>query len=284
MDIKDMSIEQVRTFCKNNHTSFSVTQRIRHIRQPRGGYIDPRTMTIIRLGSGMDALHQTESIPPTLMGTSIDYLTRLMSGDKHAFDLPVRGALFLDYLALSTGQKTHQPDSANAKWLSSHITGDDDASIENAIRLAAYDTVLRAGPIAYQHAPVASFTIDKQTIENARTMLRRSLAFLDEYGPKVLDGFTFPGGYTDVVSSGDGDFTTEDTLWDFKVSKYLPTKEHTLQLLMYWRMGLHSTEPSFQSIRHLGTFNPRRNEVAHLNTDSIPQDVIQTVEHVIGYE
>ena len=39
-------------------------------------------------------------------------------------------------------------------------------------------------------------------------MVKRSLAFWKEYGPITKDGFTFEGGYTDIVSSGDGDYLT----------------------------------------------------------------------------
>ncbi|MFU0512184.1 hypothetical protein [Gardnerella leopoldii] len=35
---------------------------------------------------------------------------------------------------------------------------------------------------------------------------------------------------------------------DFKVSKEKLDKDQTLQLLMYWRMGLHSIHPEFQNI------------------------------------
>ena len=56
------------------------------------------------------------------------------------------------------------------------------------------------------------------------------------YGPVVKDGFTFDGGYTDIVTAGDGDFLTFDTLWDFKVSIKPPTNANTLQLLMYYIM------------------------------------------------
>ena len=49
-------------------------------------------------------------------------------------------------------------------------------------------------------------------------MVERSLKFVEEYGPIILEGFTFEGGYTDIVQAGDGDFITEDTLWDFKVT------------------------------------------------------------------
>ena len=105
------------------------------------------------------------------------------------------------------------------------------------------------------------------------------------YGPKVLDGFTFEGAYTPMVSSGDGDFTTADTLWDFKVSKMPIKKEHTLQLLMYWRMGLHSVHPEFKDVRFLGIYNPRSNTASRLAVSDIPNDVIEQVERdVICYE
>lgn len=67
--------------------------------------------------------------------------------------------------------------------------------------------------------------------------MNRGIKFFDQYGPITLDGFVFVGGYTDIVSSGDGDFLTKDTLWDFKVSKDKPKSAHTLQLLMYYIMG-----------------------------------------------
>ena len=68
---------------------------------------------------------------------------------------------------------------------------------------------------------------------------------------KCLMDSLFEGGYTNTVSAGDGDFTTADTLWDFKVSKMPVKKENTLQLLMYWRMGLHSIHPEFLKIKYL---------------------------------
>ena len=69
------------------------------------------------------------------------------------------------------------------------------------------------------YRPVEDIEPDGDTIENIRTMVERSLRFFNQYGPKVLDGLTFEGGYTGYVATGDGDFLTNDTLWDFKVSK-----------------------------------------------------------------
>lgn len=50
----------------------------------------------------------------------------------------------------------------------------------------------------------------------------------------MLKGFTFKGGYSPIVTAGDGDYLTKDTLWDFKVSKKELNSKHTLQLLMYY--------------------------------------------------
>lgn len=75
-----------------------------------------------------------------------------------------------------------------------------------------------------------------------------------------------------------------DTLWDFKVSGYPPNPRYTLQLLIYWRMGLHSVHPEYQSIRRLGFFNPRRNEVWLLDVDRITPELIDwTDRELIGY-
>lgn len=106
-----------------------------------------------------------------------------------------------------------------------------------------------------------------------------------EYAESLLSRMVdFEGGYTDRITSGSGDFLTGDTLWDFKVSGYPPNPRYTLQLLIYWRMGLHSVHPEYQSIRRLGFFNPRRNEVWLLDVDRITPELIDwTDRELIGY-
>lgn len=116
-------------------------------------------------------------------------------------------------------------------------------------------------------------------------MIQRSLNFFDNYGPIICDGFTFEGGYTPTVSKGDGDFLTEDTLWDFKVSKSRPTNKHTLQLLMYWIMGMHSIHPEFNKIKKIGFFNPRLNIVLTYDLSKLSNVIIKTIEdEVICYK
>lgn len=92
--------------------------------------------------------------------------------------------------------------------------------------------------------------LNVDTVNNIKIMVERSVSFWNKYGPIVKDGYTFePNGYTNTVDSGDGDYLTTDTLWDFKVTKSKPTNKHTLQLLMYWIMGQHSGQEIYKSIQ-----------------------------------
>ena len=252
--------------------SCSVTQRIKQIKQPRGGYIKPKDFTIEVLGEGIESLNPDEATNAGLVGMAVDYLTRFMLGTsvEEAFQISMMGAKIIK-------------EEKKAQKLMLGVKGLDKSSVINAVKLCGYDVCYRAGIMGYK--PVDEIIPDAASIENIVSMVHRSLGFFETYGPKVLDGFTFEGGYTDVVGTGDGDFTTKDTLWDFKVSRAYIKKEHTLQLLMYWRMGLHSIHPEFKEIKYLGIYNPRLNVVYRIAVADIPEDVIREVEKdVIGYK
>ncbi len=250
----------------------SVTQRIGKIKQPRGGYIKPKEFEQTELtGGGIDDLYPEENVPPGLVGIAVDYLTRFMSGTsaEKAFTVSRTGA-----------HKVQQRKLFEKLIL--NVRGLDNNSIDAAVKLSGFDSAYRAGVTTYR--PVEDIAPDAPTIENIRVMVERSLRFLDQYGPKVLDGLTFEGGYTGYVATGDGDFLTNDTLWDFKVSKQKLQSKYTLQVLMYWRMGLHSIHPEYRNVKYLGIYNPRINKVYRLDVNNIPTDVISAVEtEVIGY-
>ncbi|PLR65560.1 hypothetical protein [Bacillus sp. UMB0893] len=248
----------------------SVMRKVKETKQPRGGYIKPKDFNVIELNDGVD-LHEKENIHSSLMGLAVDYLTRVTLGTslEKAFKISLRGAWNVN-------------ESDYAEELLNGISGLDDSSIENACKLVGFDVAFRASKAAYK--PVHAIQPDVSTITNIRTMVERSRIFYDSYGPIVKDGFTFEGGYTELISSGDGDFLTETTLWDFKVSKSEPTNKNTLQLLIYYLMGLHSSHEVFQEIEKLGIFNPRLNKVYILDIDSIsPKIITEVSSKVIGY-
>lgn len=250
----------------------SVTQRIKDVKQPRGGFVSPKEFVKIPLEDHIE-LNMHENISAGLIGLTVDYLTRFLMGapKNNAFRISLKGASLIGEINL-------------AKTLLQDIKGLDDTSIIHAFKLSGFDVIFRAGLAAYRYSPAETITPDEDTIYNIKILVERSLAFFEKYGPITKDGFTFEGGYTDKINTGDGDFLTRDTLWDFKVSKADPTSKHTLQLLIYYLMGIHSKHNEFDEIEYLGIYNPRLNRVYRLEINKIPKEIILDVEHeVIGY-
>ena len=247
----------------------SVMTRIGKVKQPRGGYIKPKDLSVFELNDGID-LHAEENIHATLVGMAVNYLTRFTLGTslEEAFKISLRGARNvkeLDY----------------ALELVSGISGLDDNSIESACKLVGFDVAFRNSIAAY--IPVQSIQPDHFTISNIRTMVERVIAFTEKYGPIVKDGFTFEGGYNQIITTGDGDFLTKTGLWDLKVSKSDPTNKHTLQLLVYYLLGLRSIHDEFDDIKELGIFNPRLNRVYVIQIKDIPSEIMAEVaSEVIG--
>lgn len=151
------------------------------------------------------------------------------------------------------------------------ISGLDDQSIINAVKLSGFDARFLVGTESYQ--PIEEINPDEATIQNVRTMVERSLHVFEVYGPKLLDRFVLTGGYTDTAKYGVIDFMTSDTLWDFGVSKTRPTQGDALRLLMNWRKALRLPHAwLFQDVNYLGIYNPFLDEVYRIRVCSRGSD------------
>ena len=152
--------------------------------------------------------------------------------------------------------------------------------ISAAVQLTAYDDVYRAGII-----DLPKLSPNAATIENIEIMVNRGVSFLKHSSIEIKTGLTFESGYTDIVVNGDCDYLTDNSLIDFKVLHGNVTKNHTLQILMYYLMGLHSIHSSeFQKVKWLALFNPRKNVVYYINVKRISEAIIKEVSRdVIGY-
>lgn len=248
----------------------TVTQRIKMVSQPYGGYINPRDMDVIEYQSSFN-LNPEENVAPNIVGTVVDYLTRFMleKNAMRAFDISIKGA-----------NNVGEYNTAISTLI--NIRGLDDESICSAVKLVYYDVAYRLSAEAYN--PLDVVLPNKSTIENIREMVNRSLLFFNDNGPVIKYEYTFTGGFTKVIGAGDGDFMTNDTLWDFKVSKNEPKNQYTFQLLVYYVMGLHSIYPEYKNIKYLGIFNPRLNKKYTYSVDKLSDDIIKRVEEeVIGY-
>lgn len=251
--------------------TYSVSKRAKTVPQPHGGYLPLSLFTPRTMEDGF-SLKEEENIPAGIIGQTVDYMSRLVSGfiePEKAFDISLLGTAL-------AGCPQHGVE------LLSQIKGLDDSSLCAACRLASYDVFYRA--LGTVSSRMSEPEPNHNTLFNIRLMITRMVRFLSEYGPVIESGFTMEGGYTDIVSSGDGDFLTEDTLWDVKTSKFPPKASDTLQVLMYYIMGKHSWNDCFQTIQNIGIMNPRLNQIWLLNTNMIPAAVIQNVKKdVIGY-
>lgn len=252
----------------------SVTQRIKAIKQPRGGYLNPRSFEKTQFDDGIELHPQaSETVGPQLIGIVVDYLTRFSQGSpaNKAFSVSLRGA-----------KNVNETDYANE--LVSGVKGLDDTSIVNACKLAGFDIAFRGNVALYK--PVQELEISPETIFNIKTMVERSNNFFSENGPIIQNDIKFLGGYTSTITTGDADFLTQSTLWDMKVSKVEKiSADITLQLLVYYLMGKKSmNEMLFDDVFYLGVFNPRLNVSHILDVTTVDSSIIDDVsENVIGY-
>lgn len=145
----------------------SVTQRIKEIKQPRGGYINPKIFEKIQLDDE-NILNEEENINPGLVGMAVDYMTRyITTGDKkNAFKISLSGAEIIN-------------DIDKANKLINNINGLDDKSIISACKLCGYDVCFRAGIQYYKN--VDDINPDEDTIFNVRCMIKRALSFFEQF-------------------------------------------------------------------------------------------------------
>ena len=263
-------------------SGYSVTGRIKSIKQPYGGYLPIRQADKIHFGgSYIDTAK--ENISGITVGLCVDYITRVCLEPKNKeaiFTVSLRGARIIG-------------EENKAKQALKRIKGLNTSSIKYACLLSSYDTIIRAGISSYRPLDISQIT--DEDVKNIKEMVTRTISFLTgEYGKLMYNGFVMYNkkldltGYTDIVSTGDGDFITEKGLWDLKVYKNNPTKTHTLQILMYYLMSQKAKlfeVAGLDKLQFIGLYNPRKDILYRYNVDSIPSEVINEVEKdVIGYK
>jgi len=249
----------------------TVKQRTKQVKQPRGGYAPLKLFDIHDLDDSI-TLNEIENVHSSIVGAAIDYLSRILFGTnkRQAFEVSFKGAYNLNKIDM-------------AESLLSRVINHEDDSIVAACKLAGFDSAYRAGISAYK--PVEEINPDTATIENIRVMLSRVKTFIHKFGPVIQDGIRFEGAYTDIITDGDADFLTEDTLWDLKVIKANPDSKQTLQVLVYYLMGDVSNNPLFKKINKVGIFNPRLNKVYILEVFKLGSQALDDVLlDVIGFE
>ena len=250
---------------------FSVTQRIKAIKQPRLGYL-PVSKFFKEQFYDDYIVNEVDVFYKSIQGMAVDYLARYMNGEpkEKAFKISLMGA-----------DEVNELNKAR-EWLEK-INGLDDESIYAACKLSGYDVAIRRGVTAF--ATIDDIDPDENVLENIKIFVIRTLEFFKKYSPIVLDGFDFKGAYNGIISNGDGDFLTKDTLWELKVTDGKPDSKHTLQILTYYILGIHSIHAEFKTLKYIGIFNPVLNASYTISLSSINDEIYYNVsKKVIGYE
>lgn len=257
----------------------SVTQVTKTVKQPRGGFIKPKDFEVIQFEDD-GIIQEDDQIHQQIVGMAVDYLTRYMVGqDKYeAFKIQMLGAAIAAKEGLECAYRAEQYIDC--------IKGLDDEQIIAACKLQTFDVWFRNCSQAAYCRNADATEPSKVAIENIRILVNRQIQFINKYGPIKQYGFDFqPNGYSSKITSGDGDFLTEDTIVDFKVSKNKLTNKQSLQLAVYWMMGQMQGNLIFKDIKYIATFNPLMNQYCRFDMTKAQADVVaQIATDVIGYE
>ncbi|MBH2547755.1 hypothetical protein I5Q23_22825 [Serratia marcescens] len=261
-----INLKNIDSAFSRQSTGVSVTNFVKRIQQPRGGFIKVKDM-IKEDFTDSRTLLENENVSPIITGLAVDYLTRvIMFKDREAaFSVGLKGAALAG-------------EHDNACHLLSCINGLDTLSVISACKLSGYDVVYRKGRGYFKG--VDAIEPDNGTIQNIIAMVERAVLFFQ--GTGVIDAeITFEGGYSNVISSGDGDYLSKDTIWDMKVTKNEPNKDHTLQLLVYTMLLTNSHKYRNFTIKKIGVFNPRKNKSYTYDLHNLDKDTHEAIYNLI---
>ena len=273
----------------------SVTARIKEINQPYGGYLPSKMFMCKQYSDNKEVKPLSDKYYSMVQGTMTDDLVRLECGFNRndVFRLAILGANLLDaaMLCFTSGYDGVMAINKTRELLS-RVNGLDNNSLHSVYRLVELESCYRninnviKTDVYSLLNPCKYFEFDTMA-NNIRAMVERTVKFIRGINKgKIYSGLTFEGGYTLNVNSGDCDYIVGDTLIDLKcsVSKNMRS-DWSLQLLMYYIMGLHSENSSiFENVRYICIFNAVYNKSYTLDISKIDDKTMYIVsKDIIGY-
>ena len=244
----------------------SLTKHIKASKQPADGYIPVSAFTYKKHNSYTVAdLYKNENI----ILPAVQYILQMYISEN------VDKNLLMIETALRNAPFTNKNELIK-QFYNGIASKNPIASAEYAVKLANIEVMFRLVTLPDKAEP------DIQILESVSLMSERCKDF---FGRSVkLCGFDFEGGYSERITSGNGGYLTNDTLWIITVSDSV-TSYDTLLVSVQYIMGLHSyISPYFKKLKRLGIYNPRLDAEYTLNICDIPKKVIQEIsKHIIQY-
>lgn len=208
---------------------------------------------------------EEESLKPTLMGTLIDYLTRIViCKDLKTFD----------FIKNAQNEKLIRRLKRELKEIElDQLTNE---NIRLVTRLCLFEHLYRGNQ--YIDPLNEEIEINTKTADHIKIMLNRANNFFNKFGQPLLTQYrcsitTSLREKTYVEVYGDGDYLLQDALIDFKVSKNGTTRDYIRQLLIYYigliEKDLRKKKIRKDQIKYLVIFNPRLDMFYKLDLESI---------------
>ena len=256
---------------------YTVTGYIKNVllQSKEGGEVkfSPKLFKKIELENDLDLLYKDENVSAGLTGTCVDYMSRLVFlEDNNAFDIAKKGAVLVD--DLSGFNQRLKSIKASLRMSGGKISN---KVLKNALQLCVYDAAFRSG--AYP-VPAGKVEPDEKTCDHIRIMLDNVKDFFEKVGSPKLSGFTVSSKYNFIF--GDGDFLSDDYVLDFKTLSGGLLSKMTLQLLLYYVLGLEEGKYNeFSKVKKLLFFNPRKNIIYTCDVSDIG-DIVEAMKRRVS--
>lgn len=261
-----------------------VTSRVLQVKQPYGGYLNPKSMTCKKYDGDLLPIEK-EVLNPSLISVVVDSLTKFMTGSNivDAFKDSIRGYAIAKYAKRSSMISISIPDLT---IILNKIKDLSDFSITSAAKLCSFQIWSKNAYYAEKYAwDVRMINLDNYTLDHIRIMVRRSIDFFNNCGGVIKSNVQTECDENCLIKKADIDYLTTKEVLNMVVSSNAKlNSKKTLELLIDYIISKKSKNDDFKSVNTMGVFNPRLNAYWSISADDIPTDILTMVENeVIGY-
>lgn len=255
------------------------------INQPRGGYLNFKDFQEDTFEDEDFIDGSKENISPYLVSIIVDYLTSylLTKQKEESFDIALKGVKAIQQYASAEDSNSTDYREIYDKLMNRLDLELSDLCISSAAKLACFGVAYKRGPEYF--TGIRDINPDTITIDHIRKLVHRNLTILKSYSEVIELDVDFPKAYTGNIIDGSADYLSDDTLWDLRVLKNRFNKNHSMQLLIAWRLGMKQNHRKYSKVKYIGIISPRHNKAYRYDLSQIPQEFIDFLDYkVIGYK
>lgn len=262
--------------------------------QPYGGFIPPKDMVVELLDDNprdqyerlVDMSCKMGSLRAQTLGLVFDYLLRTEIALMAGVDLieAIFNAFKVSFMGADLAYKYDEAETLALKLADLYQKKKRDSKkiAQVASELVVFDAVFRAGYYNPDAEPSKVNDGDKNALD---LMLGATECYLLKKQQLTSLGFGFTAIGAENVAPSDGDLLTKDSVIDIKCSVNEPTSKHTLQLLLYYILGLHEQPDAFKPLKYVKILNPRLGRIYSYEIAKVDVENLKHIEgEIMGYK